>query len=312
MIHSQSLSNEHAKLYVVTCISNPCRYASRYKLYREFEKRTLDAGAILYTIEMAYGNRKFELTEANDPTDIQIRNSHELWHKETLLNIAISRLPQDAEYIAWVDADIQFVRPDWVVETIHQLQHFDVVQMFSHAQDMCPNFQLISSHKGFVYSYFNNLPSSDGYYYPNYHPGYCWAYRKSALNQLGGLIDTGILGASDRHMAFGLIGRIEDSMPRQMRDTPYHRHLEIWEERARDLHKNIGYVDGTINHYFHGKKIDRRYNDRWKILVHNNFNPDLDLKRDVSGLWQLTNRNYKLRDDIRKYFRGRNEDSIDL
>ena len=56
--------------------------------------------------------------------------------------------------------------------------------------------------------------------------------------------------------------------------------------------------------------------DRWKILTENQFNPNTDIKRDWQGLFQLEDhgdmRSIKLRDDIRKYFRARNEDSIDL
>lgn len=36
------------------------------------------------------------------------------------------------------------------------------------------------------------------------------------------------------------------------------------------------------------------------------------LRRDWQGLWQLADDAWRLRDDIRGYFRARNEDSIDL
>lgn len=51
------------KLYVIACISNPVRFRSRYKLYKDFEKMVLDAGAVLYTIELALGDREFEVTD---------------------------------------------------------------------------------------------------------------------------------------------------------------------------------------------------------------------------------------------------------
>ena len=44
----------------------------------------------------------------------------------------------------------------------------------------------------------------------------------------------------------------------------------------------------------------------------NKYDPVADLKRDWQGLLSLDRRRTKLRDDIRKYFRARNEDSIDL
>lgn len=310
-IHSQGISNDPAKLYVVTAISNPIRYRSRYNLYRNFKKMVNDSGANLYTIELAYGNRPFEITTHESLDNIQVRSRNELWHKENLLNLAIQNLPNDWEYVAWVDADISFARPDWVLETIHQLQHYDVVQMFSTAQDMMPNHEPMQKHIGFVYSYLTGRIAKEGY--SNWHPGFAWAARRSALDNLGGLIDYAILGAADRHMAFGLIGKLDSTIPGPLRDGPYGQELRLWQARAEKyVKRNIGYVPGLILHHWHGKKRDRGYKDRWKILTDNNYNPDTDLKKDTQGLWQLTDRSISLRDDIRQYFRSRNEDSIDI
>ena len=99
-----------AQLYVVAPIINSSRYRSRYRLYREFAKYISDAGAILYTIEAAYGDRAFEITEASSRNQIRVRTNHEVWHKENLINIGVSRLPADWKYVAWIDADIQFAR----------------------------------------------------------------------------------------------------------------------------------------------------------------------------------------------------------
>ena len=109
-------------LYVVTCISNPVRYKTRYDLYRKFAKHMADSPNVeLYTTEMAFGNRAFEITERDNPRHIQVRSFYELWHKENMLNLAIQRLPEDWEYVAWIDADILFNRPDWAQETVEQV-----------------------------------------------------------------------------------------------------------------------------------------------------------------------------------------------
>jgi hypothetical protein len=87
----------------------------------------------------------------------------------------------------------------------------------------------------------------------------------------------------------------------------------MWENRAeKHIRRNVGYVPGLLLHHWHGKKRDRKYADRWKIIIDNDYDPHYDLKEDWQGLWQLTDRSFKLRDDIRAYFRSRNEDSIDL
>lgn len=299
------------KLYVVTCVSNPVRYKSRYDLYRKFAKHMEDSGAILYTAEMAFGDRPHVLTERNNIQHIQTRSFFELWSKEVLLNLAIQQLPDDWEYVAWIDADVQFTRPDWVQETVEQLQHYHFVQMFSHAQDLGPQMEPLKTHTGFVYDYYHNPDSvKKGGYATFSHPGYAWAARREALDAVGGLIDHGILGSGDRHMACGMIGKIEHSYNGGVHPNYKEICLE-WQRRCETyVKRDIGYVAGTLNHYWHGAKQNRGYNDRWKILVDHQFDPYRDIYKDTQGLWQLDDGKLELRDAIRKYFRSRAEDCI--
>jgi hypothetical protein len=139
----------HEPLYVVTPIFNQIRYKSRWKLYERFAQSVKAAGAVLVTAELAYGERHHALqagisqhevplygsapTKATEfhkarTTDnhiyLRFRTDDEVWFKENLINRAVAALPEDWKYMAWVDADIEFARPNWVGETIHQLQHY--------------------------------------------------------------------------------------------------------------------------------------------------------------------------------------------
>ena len=315
------------KLYVITPVSNPVRFASRYKLYNEFAARMNAAGVNLYTVELAFGDRTFEVTKPYVQNNIQLRTSDEMWHKENMLNVAISRLPSDWEYVAWVDADVNFVRADWAEETVHQLQHFQVVQMWQNAIDMGPTGEALSKFHSFMWCYsqgmeYNN-PTS-GEYPPPYgkkdgiywHPGFAWAARREAVDALGGLLDRAILGAGDHHMALALIGKADVSVPGNM-DKAYTNYIMDWQSHAeRFVRRDVGYVPGTIMHSWHGKKRDRHYQDRWKILQRAQYDPMRDIKRDWQGVYQLvddgTQRSIQLRNDLRGYFRSRNEDSVDL
>lgn len=298
-----------APLDVVAVISNPIRYNARPDLYRAFARYVADSGARLTTVELAYGERPFEVTESDNPRHVQLRTGSELWHKENLVNVGITRLPRDWSYVAWIDADVRFARPDWVQETLHQLQHYQVVQMFSQAQDLCPDHTPLKLHNGFMYSWEQGL--QQGHRYECWHPGFAWAARRDAINDLGGLIDWAILGSGDRHIACALIGRVRASAADGL-DPEYYAMLDLWQERAeRYIRRNVGCVPGLLNHYWHGKKADRRYRDRWKVLVETQFDPVEDLKRDWQGVWSLTDHNARLRDGVRRYFRCRNEDSID-
>lgn len=346
------------KLHVMTVLSNPPRFRSRYNLYREYAKRVLDSSAILHTCEIAFGQRHFEITDPSNPHHLQLRTSHEIWHKENALNVLLQharRLYPDMRYVAWVDADIHFARPDWAQETLHQLQHYEIVQMFSHAQDLGPNSEPYEGNRpGFMWSYLNERPNphdmpegwdwatsghsvSDGVapascYYPPAagapgriswrftHPGFAWAARLSALDKLavgpyGPLVDWAILGSGDYHMATALVGHVEYSLSKQMPGR-YRELCWKWQEKSEKyIRRNVGCVPGIVNHGWHGKRAARLYDKRWKFLAVSRFNPDLDLKRDTQGLWQLEDRGYDsitLRDGLRAYARLRDEDNPSL
>ena len=323
----QRPDRHNKNLYVITPIFNPVRFRSRWKLYKDFEKMCEEAGAILYTIEAAFGERDHAVTESHNPQHIQVRTSHELWLKENLINVAATRLPPEAEYIAWVDADVTFARDDWADETIHQLQHYAAVQMWSQYQDLTPDHELIGTTRSFMECYMNGGPQavngrgalSSGYSrtkrrgYPG-APGLAWACRRDEWEALGGLIDICILGAGDWYMAHSLVGKLDDVMRKEYHPR-YVARMKEWEARAeRHIRRNVGVVKGLALHHWHGPKVQRKYGTRDEILIGADYNPDIDLKRDLQGVYQLSDqhehRSIKLRDGLRKYFRERNEDHL--
>jgi hypothetical protein len=105
---------------------------------------------------------------------------------------------------------------------------------------------------------------------------------------------------------------VENSYPKDI-SAGYSEQLELWQHRCKlYIRKNVGYMPGALLHYWHGKKVDRRYKDRWKILVKHKYDPEFDIKLDTQGLYQFTEKKPGLEQDIRKYFQARNEDSIDM
>lgn len=318
--------SEVDNLWVVAVITNTPRYKSRYELFDRFRSGVKTAGANLLVVEAALGDRPHEVTQGEyaehcnwsvigpDEIHVRLRTSNEIWHKENLINLGVQRLPQNWKYVAWIDADVEFCRQDWVAETVHQLQHYHVIQMFQTCADLGPTGEVLQVQKGFVHSWLEGRQLPSGYYggFGDFHPGYAWAARREAFNDLGGLFDVAILGSADHHMAWALVGMADRYLTPHL-SPGYRRRLEVWQRRA-DIHvkQNIGFMPGSIYHNFHGKKRDRRYNNRWDILLKHNYDPDLDLKRDWQGLYQLSDEGLRLRSDLRRYFHARNEDSIDL
>lgn len=316
---------DKADLYVLCMVYNPVRFRSRWKLAEDFFRWIKQApGTILCVAEVAHGLREFVLNDGPTPIDVYLplQTDSELWLKENAMNLLMSRLPHAAQYLAFMDADIKLVRDDWANETVQLLQHYDVIQMWREAMDLGPDNTTIMRHWSFVHSWTQRVPPppTGGYYGPpgqkpsayHWHPGFCWAWRRQAIHDVGGLIDVGILGANDNHMAHSLIGNGMHSVHPAIKGG-YRELIGSWQSRAlRYLRRNIGCMDSALLHYWHGAKAKRLYWDRWKILVNNHYNPYYDLKRDWQGLYRLEVRSLrqeKIRDQIRYYFRQRDEDA---
>jgi hypothetical protein len=311
------------KLYVVCCLDDPLRWRSRYWNYWLFQKHVEDAGAILITVELALGDRNFELTEPDNPRHVQVRTRDELFRKENLQDLGLARIPLGARYVACVDADISFVRSDWCQETLHLLQHYDVIQMFSSYSDVGSNNQILRTVPSFMWnmvhepeSEFVDEHSGYGKGWPRGKwsgaPGLAWAYRVEALDALGGLLDRCIVGGGDSHMAFGLAQRWDIAALHQeiqhAASDEYLKYIKAWQINAARLKVNIGMMEGTVLHHWHGPKANRGYQTRYEILESNHYDPQIDVMYSHHGVLIWTGNKPKFRDDIRTYFRARNED----
>jgi hypothetical protein len=301
-------------LDVIAVISNPVRYHSRERLYKQFEPEMLAAGVRLTTVEAAFGERPFAVTSAKNRRHVQVRIQDELWQKENLINLGISHLPEDWKYVAWIDADVTFTRPNWARETIEQLQHYQVVQMFSHAVDMGPNHETLQTHTGFGYSYVSRRPPNHGGApYEFWHPGFAWAARRSFIEKVEGLMDWTLLGAADHIMACALIDH-QLPLPAAIHKLcpNYVRLSREWQVRASHFAGDLGYVPGTLLHHFHGAKANRKYVERWSIISGNRYDPCADIRRDWQGVVRFTGNKPGMRDDLRMYFRQRDEDNTSV
>ena len=322
----QGLPADLKDFYVIAVVSNPVRFETRYRLFMDFlnhMRRTFPRFKTnLMVVELQQGERPFAITPSVGCRFLQLRSREELWFKERMITLGIRQLPIDWKQVCWIDGDIQFNREDWAKETWHQLQTYDVVQMFSQCIDLGPKGEPIQTHNSFMWSYHENQcqppegVGQNGGYGSNpkrgfWHPGYAWAATRKAIDA-GGLIDWAILGSGDHHMAHGLLGYIDRSYPGGVSER-YKDELLDWQARMQaGINQNVGYVPGTILHSFHGKKADRKYQERWSIITDNDFDPDDDIFPDAQGLWKLDPSKPRLRDQIRLYMRQRNEDSVDL
>jgi len=304
-------------LYVVTCIFNPRGFKSRYTLYRDFAPYIEYCGAKLLTVEVAFDGRPFEVTTPGNPWNLQLRTNHELWHKERALNLGIQhllKLDPNAKYVAWIDADVTFTNPHWVEDTIKALHHYCVIQLFSQAQNLLPNYEMQWSCSSRFHTYctkkgYHQRPPKHLKYISGGHPGLAWAARIETLDQLGGLFDKSITGSGDTYMANALSGDVIFNSKPGMSEG-FRKALLIWQDACdRHVKKNVGFIWGACLHYWHGKSSKRGYDKRWDITSFHQYDPFEDIKVGVNGLYQFVGNKKELEYDLRLSFSERDEDS---
>jgi hypothetical protein len=305
-------------LHVVAVVSNPIRFQSRYRLYENFEKVMKTFPEVhLVTVEAAFADRHHEVTDSNNPDHLQVRSKSEVWIKENMINLGVRHLlPSDWRYVAWVDADVAPLNPDWAQETLHQLQHHPVVQAWENVIDLGPRNNVVATHTSFAKLYRSGAPYSGTsatiqYPYTYWHSGFAWAATRTWWENTGGLIDKAILGAADHHMATSMAGFPETSIPAGIHPN-YRRLVMDWSERAQHATQgNLGFVEGSLNHFWHGRKADRKYKERWEILKEHQFDPVRDVSYNQDGVLELHAGKPGFKRDLQEYFRGRDEDSRD-
>jgi len=326
---------EDQTLHVAVAYTNPRRWESRRRLAFDFlATMATNANVRIHFIEIAFGDRPFEVADENNPDHIRLRTGHELWLKENALNLAIQHFPPGWKYGAYCDADFLFTRRDWALEAVHLLQHYDWVQLFSNVQhisgptvpgeghqpvQLLPGFALTYAKAGFkVPADWESRLSARPYggmkpsikdMFPG-APGGAWAFRKSALDSVGGLMDRCILGSGDSYMAFGMVGAFRG----MKHDTfcgfspTYCDYIVQWQKRAAKCNGNIFYVDQLAIHHYHGPMNKRGYGSRDAILSEEKFNPYVDVYPDGRGVLQITPDKPRMRHLLQEYFRSRCED----
>ena len=297
------------KLHVILVVSNPCLYARRYILLNEFVKRIEmeESNVILYIVELAYIKQKFCVTCKDNKRHLQLRTETPLWHKENMINLGVKYLlPPNYKAFAWIDADIEFENVTWATDTLKILNGSkDIVQLFSHSVDM--NYEedtmTVKTSAGYQYSKGNKYHSTGMDYW---HPGYAWAITRKAYEKIGGLYEVAILGSGDFIMLMSLLNKGLNSLNKD-NHTDYKNTVVEYQKKISTL--RFGYVPGVIRHYFHGSKANRKYTERWKILVENNYQPSIHLTKDDKDLLIPTKEfPEKMKNDILNYFVERNED----
>lgn len=281
-------------LAAVTCHFNPIDYENIVRNYWKF--RTDLQCDDLFTIELSF-NGKFEIS---DSIHIEAKPEQIMWQKERLLNIAIEQLPAKYDKVAWIDADILFLNPEWVKLTEEKLEKHPLVQMFEYGNDTDSNLNITKRTPGIIKAGINPTELK---------PGYAWAARREVLEKVP-LLDTHIMGGGDTMMFYAAMGIFNTFMLTRTNIEWRQSYLRWAAKFYQAIHANIGYVEGDVTHLYHGTYADRQYIERWMILSKNRYNPEEDIRLNSNKIWEWASDKPDLHEDVAKYFADRKEDEI--
>jgi hypothetical protein len=164
--------------------------------------------------------------------------------------------------------------------------------------------QILNVFTGFGYQFSKNFKKGKEINY--WHPGFAWACTRKAYDQIGGLLDEGILGSGDNIMCHSFIKQAPERLKKGM-TKEYMDFVRTKQTKFEGL--KLGYIPGSIRHYFHGKKENRNYYGREDILIRHKYDPNIFITRDANGLIIPTKEcPEEFLKDIMDYFEQRNED----
>lgn len=300
---------------VVTSYFNSHNYGSKRRGFELFRHSMERAGVPLFIGECAFGDEPFELAPSSSV--FQFRSRDVMWQKERLLNLTIDRVPDRYTKIAWLDADVLFTNPRWLVEASEQLDDVPVLQPFSHAVRLRPGemsyFGGGERSRGFCFTC-GALPAlSRLRYHIHGHTGFAWAADRRLLSNLG-LYDAAIGGTADHLMAHAFTG---DFGTRCLQivfggSSGYLDHYRRWAEDAWGrVRGRLGYVRGAVLHLWHGETANRAYVRRYRELTALGYDPAVHLRADSNGLWAWADEGAFLSEWAVGYFRDRREDSTE-
>lgn len=295
------MSGRLGKLWAVTSIFNP---AGRKNLLSNYRRFRAGLQVPLAAVELSFDSR---WALGSDDADMLLRvtDGDVMWQKERLINLAVAKLPPGCEYVAWIDADVLFLNPDWPTHAIDELASAPLVQLFSTARHLGPDGAVPPS---YLWSAVAVALAGRTPFRPRVKHGLAWAARRELLARHG-LYDSCVIGGGDTALLGAAYGVSEIVADEKRMSVAQRDHYSEWAKGFHgDVEGQVGAVAGEIHHLWHGDLEHRRYELRHEDLAQHDFDPRSDIRIGADGTWRWASEKPALHGLLRDYFHSRQED----
>lgn len=307
------------ELGIVCCYFNSCAYESRKENFLQFYKSIAARTSDICVVELAFGDADHVLPE--EVNAIKVRSNSVLWQKEALLNIGIKKLLADGyESIAWFDADILFDNAMWYQDIIDTLRQYRICQAFG---KVC-KYKWKKVKNGEVYADRLYLHGSARYfkdtgmiYTKKGDSGFGWAARAEVLAECN-LFDKGIIGGGDALIWYGMhhntlnVAEACNTHPMFSYDFPDYRLSYVdWCKRwSKAVNGSVGYSYTSLQTMYHGSIRNKKYTNRYDILVEHEYDPATDIRYNDDGCIEWNTDKEEFHKHVTAYFQSRDEDDF--
>lgn len=313
----------HHQAVIVACFFNPQNSPYRLLAFQKWYRSIKHLNHRI--IECTIGDTKPQLPDS--PYISRVQTDSLLWHKESLLNKLIRELPEEFRYVFWLDTDVLFSNPAWLVNCVERMQQgANLVQPFEYCvhlekNQLKPAFDMSAIRRGSWHSWMDNPKLRPEFVWRSFcanavdftrfadnknydihgHVGFAWGARREILDAMP-LYDRALIGGADHIIAHAAMGQIPH--PCIINSfTDVIDEVNAWSNKFYELVRGkIGFATGDLYHIWHGDVAKREYLRRIK-----EFTPQTKdiCERDANGLWKEKNKKY-----VREYFQRR--EAVDL
>lgn len=307
---------------VISCFYNPENSPYRLLAFQKFYRTIKHLNHRI--IECTIGDAKPQLPDS--PFLSRVKTESLLWHKEALLNKLIRELPDEYDYVFWVDADIIFTNDHWMNDAVECLKEDQIIQPFEYCihldrNEIKPSFDVEANrllvhgslrHPNMWRSFganFSTTPFASSTIYDQHgHVGFAWGARRSLLEKVP-LYDKALIGGADHIMAHAAAGHIPHKCIEKSFTADLDNVME-WSKRFyAKVDGDLGYCEGDVYHLWHGDIDKRAYLKRIQ-----DFTPQSKTitKRDANGLYVATGNNAYMHNYYRQREANINMDDEDF
>lgn len=310
----------HPEAVIIACYYNTHNNSYRLEAFKQFYESIKHLNHIIVECKTGLGDgenfvpQKQEIPEIKKGCHLVVNTNTLLWHKESLINHAIGKLPKKYKYVFWLDADVLFSNNDWLVNGVEELQTKNIIQPFEYCVHLDknqkpedvrnvvltvsvnnlkilnkgkldPEDMPVKMWKSYASNEWLGMTSQENYDLHG-HVGFAWGAKREVLDKVP-LYDKALIGGADHIIAHAASGHFNHCCIKKA----FSNHLEEIEEWSRKFYNvvqgRIGYCEGKLYHIWHGDLEKREYLKRIQ-----EFDPILStekLEKDKNGLYISNN-----------------------